>query len=295
MTTTTTTTTTAHVSVRRPPQRAAGDGPVALAPAAVRRSSAWRSRALHVLPHLVFIALVLWAWKSASGVVLDELFLPDPLQVISSLWDWILSGYLWYHAQFSLLGMAIGFSLGSVAALLTAVLLSSLPPRLGRFGEVYIIVFNSIPNIALVPIFLVWFGFGLETKILMGYLTVYFIVFIASYQALRNTDVRFVELARVLEAGRWQTLVKFRLLAAVPFLASAVKLALPATALAVVTAEFIGSARGLGYVLIRAGNLLNMPDLFAGVIVVAVLVQVLTLIASAVEARLLRWVPKEKK
>ena len=283
------------VSVRRPPQFAAGDVAPPTHAAHVNHVRVWRERALRVLPHVAFVALGLWVWKSASGVVLDELFLPNPFAVISSLWEWIVSGHLWFHAQFSLLGMAIGFSLGSVAAFLTAVLLASLPPRLGRFGEVYIIVFNSIPNIALVPIFLVWFGFGLETKILMGFITVYFIVFIASYQALRNTDVRFIELARVLEANRWQTLFKFRLLAAVPFLASAVKLALPATALAVVTAEFIGSARGLGYLLIRAGNLLNMPDLFAGVIVVAALVQVLTLIASAIETRLLRWVPKEKK
>lgn len=280
-----------EIAVRRPAPAPSGVAPVP----PIRRRSVWARRALRVVPHLLFIALVVWLWKSASGVLLDELFLPDPFAVTSSLWEWIVSGHLWYHAQFSLLGMGIGFGLGAVAALFTAVLLASLPPRLGRFGEIYLIVFNSIPNIALVPIFLVWFGFGLETKILMGYITVYFIVFIASYQALRNTDVRFVELARVLEANRRQTLLKFRMLAAVPFLASAVKLALPATALAVVTAEFIGSARGLGYLLIRAGNLLNMADLFAGVIVVAALVQVLTLIASAAESRLLRWVPKEKK
>lgn len=259
----------------------------------VRRRRRFRPGVL--LAHLGFVTAVLLIWEFASGRWIDPLLVSSPSAVLSTLLEWVASGHLWFHAQFTLTALAIGFAIGTTVAFVTALVLSELPTSIGRFAEVYVIVFNGIPNIALIPVFIVWFGFGLETKIFMGYLTVFFIVFIASFQALRNTDARFLELARVLEANGWQSLVKFRLVAAVPFLASAFKLALPATALAVVTAEFLGSSRGLGYLLIRAGNLLDMPSLFAGVLAVTALVQTLSLTATAIEARLLRWVPKEKK
>src|SRR5690606_32421039 len=123
---------------------------------------------------------------------------------------------------------------------------------------------DAIPNIALVPIFIVWFGFGIENKILMAFLTAFFVIFIASYQGVRNTDARYLELARGLNASKLQTLFKIRLWYSIPFLASAAKVALPRTALAVVVAEYLGSNQGLGHVIVRSSNLLNIPNLLAG-------------------------------
>ncbi|MBB5791078.1 ABC transporter permease [Jiangella mangrovi] len=284
---------TVVVTEHRPaPADAAGQPAAVAAPESPPRRR--RGLALRALLHVGFVGAVLTAWELSSGRWIDPLLLSKPSEVLRQLWDWIVTGHLAFHLQFTLTALVIGFLLGAVVAFGLAVLFAELP-RAGRFAEIYIIVFNGIPTIALIPVFIVWFGFGIETKIFMGFLTVFFIVFIASFQALRNTDSRYLELARVLEANTWQRLVKFRLWAAVPFLASAFKLALPATALAVVTAEFLGSNRGIGFLLIRASNLLDMASLFAAVLVVTALVQILTLAAAALESRLLTWVPKEKK
>lgn len=282
---------TVVVSEHRPAEPPAAAAPAPVAPRPPRRRRGLVPRALL---HVGFVGAVLAAWEVSSGRWIDPLLLSKPSEVLRQLWDWIVTGHLAFHLQFTLTALAIGFLLGAVVAFALAVLFAELP-RAGRFAEIYIIVFNGIPTIALIPVFIVWFGFGIETKIFMGFLTVFFIVFIASFQALRNTDSRYLELARVLEANTWQRLVKFRLWAAVPFLASAFKLALPATALAVVTAEFLGSNRGIGFLLIRASNLLDMAGLFAAVLVVTALVQILSLAAAALESRLLTWVPKEKK
>ncbi|MEV0718808.1 ABC transporter permease [Asanoa sp. NPDC050611] len=247
-----------------------------------------------VAQHTLVVAAFLVLWQVASGRWVDPLLITDPISVGKQLWEWIEDGRLVFHLSFTLQALLIGFVAGSVAAFLLAVVFTELP-RLGRFAETYIIAFNAIPNIALVPIFIVWFGFGIATKILMAYLTASFIVFIAAFQGLRNTDARYLELARILEASRWQVLVKIRLWAALPFLASAFKMALPKTALAVVIAEFLGSNRGVGYLVVRASNLLDIPALFAAVVVLTALVQVLSLVAAFVEARLLRWIPKEKR
>ncbi|QEO14836.1 ABC transporter permease [Agromyces intestinalis] len=260
----------------------------------IRRLDRLRRSAPTIALHAAFVLVVLVAWQLASGTLIDPLLVSSPIEVLARLGDWIVTGHLFFHAQFTLIALAAGFTAGAVVAFALAVVLAGFP-RFGRFAEIYIIVFNGIPTIALVPLFIVWFGFGLETKIFMGYLTAFFIVFIASFQGLRSTDPKYLELARVLEASRLQTLFRFRIQATLPFLASAFKLALPATALAVVTAEFLGSNRGLGYLLIRASNLLDMASLFAAVLIVTALVQALSLTASSVESRLLVWIPKEKR
>lgn len=284
---------TAVVTEQRHTQRTtpvtAGGPELTVAPPSRRR----RAGVLRTLLHVGFIAGVLAAWEFTSGRFVDSLLVSKPTQVLSQLQEWTVTGHLAFHLQFTLTALAVGFVLGASVAFALAVSFAEFP-QVGRFAEIYIIVFNGIPTIALVPVFIVWFGFGIETKIFMAFLTVFFIVFIASFQALRNTDARYLELARVLGASTWQRLVKFRLWAAVPFLASAFKLALPASALSVVTAEFLGSNRGIGFLLIRASNLLDMASLFAAVLVVTALVQVLSLGAAAVETRLLTWMPKEK-
>jgi NitT/TauT family transport system permease protein len=269
------------------------DNPATLLPER-RRAAAGRSWLVKAAQHTLVVAVFLAAWQYASGRFVDPLLITDPVSVGRQLQEWTENGLLLFHLSFTLQALFFGFVSGAVAALLLAVVFTRLP-RLGRFTETYIIAFNAIPNIALVPIFIVWFGFGIETKILMGYLTASFIIFIAAFQGLRNTEARYLELARILEANTVQTLLKIRIWAAMPFLASAVKMALPKTALAVVIAEFLGSNRGVGYLVVRASNLLDIPALFAAVVVLTVLVQTLSLAAAFLESRLLRWIPKEKR
>lgn len=269
------------------------DSPTVLLPKK-RRAATGSALLVKVVQHTVVVAAFLAIWQYVSGRFVDPLLITDPISVGRQLLEWIENGRLLFHLSFTLQALAFGFVSGAVAAFLLAVAFTELP-RLGRFAETYIIAFNAIPNIALVPIFIVWFGFGIETKILMGYLTTSFIVFIAAFQGLRNTEARYLELARIFEANKLQTLLKIRLWAAMPFLASAFKMALPKTALAVVIAEFLGSNRGVGYLVVRASNLLDIPALFAAVVVLTVLVQTLSLVSAFVESRLLRWIPKEKR
>jgi NitT/TauT family transport system permease protein len=246
------------------------------------------------VPHVIFVTVIILAWDYAARHWLDPLVLSSPVAVAQSLINWFTTGYIYPHIGFTVFALFSGFIIGGVVAFTLAVVLTELP-RLGRFVEPYIITLDAIPNIALVPIFIVWFGFGIENKILMAFLTAFFVIFIASYQGVRNTDARYLELARVLNATKAQTLFKIRLWYSIPFLASAAKVALPKTALAVVVAEYLGSNQGLGYVIVRSSNLLNIPNLLAGVVILTVLVQVLSLIATAAERHALSWVPKEKK
>lgn len=246
------------------------------------------------LPHALFVTGLIVLWDVAADRWLSPLVLSSPGKVAEALVEWFTTGYIWPHLGATVSALFIGFTLGVVVAFVLAVVLTELP-RLGRFVEPYIITFDAIPNIALVPILIVWFGFGFTNKILMAFMTAFFVIFIASYQGIRNTDARYLELARVLQASKVHTLYKIRLWYAIPFLASAAKVALPRTSLAVVVAEYLGSSQGLGYLIVRSSNLLNIPNLLAGVVILTLLVQSLSLLAGASERYALAWVPKEKK
>lgn len=259
-----------------------------------RRRDVWLKAGGVIGAHVVFVVAIVALWAYAARHWLDPLILPSPGSVWSSLWNWIETGYIFEQTWYTLQSMLIGFAIGSAAAVVLAVALTNVL-WLGRFIEPYIIAFDAIPLIAIVPILIAWFGFGYEAKTAMAIFAAFVIVFINSFRGLRNTEPKYLELARLLQANRRQKLVKFRLWAAVPFFASAVKLALPRTAFAVVVTEFLGSNQGLGYVIVRAQSLLNIPNLIAAVVALTVVVQVLSRLAALLERLALAWVPKEKR
>lgn len=258
------------------------------------RRPAWISVPVALLPHVVFLAAIVALWAFIADRLNNDLALVGPFSVLSSLYAWLKSGYILSEAGYTIEALFIAFFIGATLAFVLTVALAEFP-RVGRFVQPYVIALDAIPYIALVPILIVWFGFGLKDKIIMGALSSFFVVFISSYQGIRNTDARYLELARILNANKLQTLVKVRLGYSIPFLLSAVKMALPKTAMAIVITEFLGSTAGLGYVIVRSENLLNMSHLFVSVLVLTIVVQAVSFLAILVERFALSWVPKEKR
>ncbi|MCR6735420.1 MAG: ABC transporter permease subunit [Afipia sp.] len=190
--------------------------------------------------------------------------------------------------------VAAGFVVGAVLGFLVAVLLTEMP-LLGRFSEPYLIALSVIPAIALVPIFVIWFGLGVQVKILMGLWSTFSIVFVTSYQGLRAADAKLLELSQVYGASRLQRLVTIRVWSALPFFLSGAKLALPKCALAVVATEFLAGSSGLGYAILRAGNNLDIGGLFVGVITLTLVTLLISNALVKAEDIFLQWVPKERR
>lgn len=244
-------------------------------------------------PHIILILGVIALAQAASGNWVSKLVIPSPLTVWNSAVNWISSGYLLAHTLSTLYALGVGFVVGGLLAFVVAVIFSELP-ALGRFSEPYVIALSVVPAIALVPLFVVWLGLGIETKIWMGIVATFFTVFVVGYDGLKYPDAKLIELARILKANRWQRLVKFKLWGAVPFFISAAKVSLPKTALAVVVSEYLAGNSGLGFAILRAGNQLDVGGLFVGVITLTILIHLLSLLIIGFERLLLGWIPKEK-
>jgi NitT/TauT family transport system permease protein len=244
--------------------------------------------------HVLFVAAILGVWQYASGRWIDPLLVASPSTIAVRLWQWLGDGTLWQNLEPTLVALLAGFVIGVIIAFAVAVVFAEIPP-LGRFFENYILALGAVPFVALAPLLIIWFGLGLEPKIVVAALTAFCSFFANAFTGLRETNPQLLEMGRILHASRWQRLAKVRFWSAMPYLTSGIKQSLPRAVFAVIVIEFLASNKGLGYLITSSGNNLDMPGLFGAVIVLVVVTQGLLALVRLAEQRLLFWQPQERR
>jgi NitT/TauT family transport system permease protein len=272
-------------------------GPTAAPPARAglaRRLLRQRRRLELPALHVVFVAAFLGLWQYASGRWIDPLLVASPSTIAVRLYHWLGNGILWQNLRPTLVALLIGFVIGTILAFTVAVIFVEIPP-LGKFFETYILALGAVPFVALAPLLIIWFGLGLEPKIVVAALTTFCSFFANAFTGLRETDPQLLELGRILHASRRQRLTKVRFWSAMPYLTSGIKQSLPRAVFAVIVIEFLASNKGLGYLITSSGNNLDMPGLFGAVLVLVVVTQGLLFLVRLGEQRLLFWQPQERR
>ena len=216
---------------------------------------------------LASFASLLVAWELAVRLLGVKLYiLPPPTVVIATLWaKWGTIGMAaWYTAQPMLIGYALAIVVGVLLALSFAVsrLIESI---------VYpqIVFLQIIPKIAIAPLFMIWFGYGLTSKVLVVFLLSFFPVVVSAVQGFRSLDPDIRDLARITGAGAWRMFWKVQVPHALPTLFTGFKVAAALAATAAVVAEFVSSDRGLGYLLVDYTNRFDTPGVFAAILVLS--------------------------
>jgi NitT/TauT family transport system permease protein len=259
-----------------------------------RRLLAQRSKLTLPALHVLFIAAILGVWQYASGRWIDPLLVASPSTIAVRLWQWLGNGTLWENLRPTLIALVIGFIIGVLVAFAAAVLFVEVAP-LGRFFETYILALGAVPFVALAPLLIIWFGLGLEPKIVVAALTTFCSFFANAFTGLRETDPNLLELGRILHTSRRQKLTKIQFWNAMPYLTSGIKQSLPRAVFAVIVIEFLASNKGLGYLITSSGNNLDMPGLFGAVLVLVIVTQGLLFLVRLAERRLLIWQPQERR
>ncbi len=218
----------------------------------------------------VFIMLlVLWgALVRVRGI--PPLVLPGPSAVWRSLSEHARSGMLFGHLAVTLWEILAGFVVGSLFGAGLGILIA-LAPRLRRILNPYLIASQTMPKLALAPIFVMWFGFGLLPKVLITALIAFFPLFENTVTGLNEVDADTLELFRALRASKWQTLWFLRLPHAVPYLMAGLRVALVLSIVGAVVAEYVGANRGLGALIISSQGIMDTPLMFAVFVVLIVL------------------------
>jgi NitT/TauT family transport system permease protein len=215
----------------------------------------------------------------------DKLFVSTPGAVAAYLVG-SLGGELIPNTAATLMATLIAFVMSGVGGILAGLLLVELP-WLKRLVDPFLTAFNSMPRIALAPIFILWFGIGLTSKVALAFSLGFFIVLTSTFAGMKNIDPILLRLSRSLGCTGWQQFTKITLPWAVPSVFAGLKLALIYSFLGVVTSEMLASKVGLGQLIMYYSGILRMDAVMGILIVMAVCAVILTIIADLVEAALL--------
>jgi NitT/TauT family transport system permease protein len=254
-----------------------------------RQQSDQRSTALG---RIVFGLAFLLAWELASGRVLDQFFVSKPSLIVASLWAMFAKEALVYHLQFTVIEALAGYVIGAGAGLLLGFVLARLE-FVYRIVEPYVVAFYGIPRIALAPLFILWFGIGITSKIAVAAIMVFFIVLINTIAGIQAAPAQLIQVARVMGASEWALTRKVIFPAATPFIIAALQITVPQAMIGAIVGEFISSNRGVGHLISRAAGFLDTPGLFAGIFALLVVVLVMNYAITRLGNHLMRWNPRK--
>ena len=258
-----------------------------VAVAAYEAAQGRRARWILVLRILVGLA-ILGLWEMASGRWIDKLFVSSPVAVSGRLWQWLLSGSLWNHLSITLYATVWGFAIGSAVGFTLGVLFG----RFRGLAEVldpYITALYSIPKIALAPLFIIWFGIGVESKIAVSASIVFFVVFLNTYAGVRDVNPIYVNAIRIMGGSQWHVLRSVIIPSAASWVITGLKVSVPYALVGTVIGEFMSANRGIGFIIAQATGLFDTTSVFGGLIILAVIGALINQGLGRLEAWLLRW------
>lgn len=231
-----------------------------------------------VLAHLALLAL--WVWATTAGGV-PRFIIPGPVETFATL---SAPHYGWAHHVAVTAGQAAaGFGLAVLVGMALAVLFTWFAP-VRRALMPLLVTLNLVPKVALAPLFIVWFGYGLLPNILITFVIAFFPIVITVARGLAEVEPDLLDLVRVQRATRWQVFRKIQLPSALPYLFSGMRVAAVLAIAGTIVGEFIGSEAGLGFLMLSAQATLDTPAMFMALILITVVGVGLYLSVVALEA-----------
>jgi NitT/TauT family transport system permease protein len=237
---------------------------------------------------LAFVALVLIAWQLLDGSVVPDFVISSPTHVGAKLVSLVSSGKLWPDVTISLEELAFGYVSGAGAGIVIGILLG-LSPIAAAIFEPVISAVNGIPKVALAPLFLLWLGIGLMSKVGIASMSVFFVAFYHTYLGMTLVPQNLVDVLRLMDASR-VTIIRRVIVPSItaPIMAG-LRAGVPFAMIGVVVGEFVASDSGVGFYIRRSTEQYDSAGVFAGIIVLVVIILLAGKAIGAVERRALRW------
>jgi len=232
-------------------------------------------------------ALALWQ-TLVSLKVLDPFFVSRPTDIAQRISRWIASGTIWGHLavtlEESLMGLVAGAALGIVSGFTLA-----RSPFVASVFDPYIKMLNAVPRVVLAPLFLLWFGLGIWSKVALAVTLVFFVMFFNTYQGVRDADRVLIDNVRMLGATERQLVRHVLVPSALTWIFSSLQTSLGFAMVGAVVGEYLGATRGLGYVISQAEGTFDTTGVFAGMTVLGIVVVIVGAGVTRLERWLLRW------
>lgn len=254
------------------------------------------SRAMLLSLQLLIAVVAIAAWQFFSTVpiggitLLPPFFFSNPVDVAVRIVKWFYEGTIWKHLWITLWEATLAFVIGSVAGVFVGFWFAR-QPRTAAVFDPYVKMTNALPRVVLAPIFTLWFGLGIWSKVALGVTLVFFIVFFNVYQGVKEVSPTVLANARMLGMNDRQLMRHVYWPSALSWMFSSLHTSVGFAVVGAVVGEYLGSAAGLGYLIQQAEGVFDVAGVFAGMLVLAAFVIAIDWIVTLVENRLLVWRP----
>jgi NitT/TauT family transport system permease protein len=259
---------------------------------ATQRRDAWRVWTLRI----VILAAWLGAWELTATYFIDPFYYSKPSAIGRRLAGWFANGTqfgsVWQNIGYTVLEAALGFVVGTVFGVVLGVLLGR-SRYAAKVLSPFIKAANAIPRIVLAALFIIWFGFGIESKVATVVVLVFFAVFFNAFSGAREVDVNVVNNARILGASRRKILTSIVLPSTTTWILSSLHIAFGFALIGAIVGEYAGAKHGMGMLIANAQGTFDAAGIYAGMIIVTVVALLAETLITALENRLLTWRPSQ--
>ncbi|MGE0565629.1 MAG: ABC transporter permease [Pseudolabrys sp.] len=247
---------------------------------------------LQISVAVVFVVLwyVLSTYPIFGYTVLPPFFFSNPVEVAKQVYAWFATGVIWKHLWITLWEAILAFVIGSIGGILVGFWFAR-QPRVAAVFDPYVKMINALPRVVLAPIFTLWLGLGIWSKVALGVTLVFFIVFFNVYQGVKEVSPTVLANARMLGMNERQLMRHVYWPSALSWMFSSLHTSVGFAVVGAVVGEYLGSAAGLGYLIQQAEGVFDVAGVFAGMFVLAAFVIVIDTVVTIVEKRLLVWRP----
>ena len=240
------------------------------------------------------VAIALWHVITTTAIVADpktmKFFFSTPLDVFNRTVKVFVEGTIWKHLGITLLETVLAFVVGAGAGIVIGFWFAR-KPLVAAVFDPYVKMVNALPRVVLAPIFALWFGLGIWSKVALGFTLVFFVVFFNVYQGVREVNPVILANARMLGMNERQLLRHVYWPAALSWVFSSLHTSVGFALVGAVVGEYLGASAGLGYLIQQAEGVFDVAGVFSGMLILAIFVVIIDGLVSMIEKRLLKWRP----
>jgi NitT/TauT family transport system permease protein len=249
----------------------------------------WAAVSNYLQSALVFIVFV-GGWELVVDMFnVPAIILPPPSAIAVSFWQSLLAGELGLHLAVTMFEVVMGFALGAVSGLLLGFGIA-LSPLAERLFYPYVVAFQTVPKVAVAPIVVIWFGYGMSSKVVITAMIAFFPVLANAIVGLRSAPQEQVEMMLSYTASRWQVFRMVRLPASLPYIFVGLDVAIVLSVIGAIVGEFVGAKAGLGFLILQKNFNFDMAGTFVVLIILSVIGIGLHEIVNRVQRRVVFWV-----
>lgn len=239
---------------------------------------------------LVLFGFLLFWELGVRGGWIDRFFVSQPSLLLRQTWNWVASGYVFRHLWVTMEEMLLGFLVGTLLGVLVGFLFAFMP-KVARVFDPLMVLLNALPRVVLAPLFVLWFGLGLLSKVVMAVSLVFFVVFFSTYTGLREVDREIVNNARILGGSRRQLIEHVYIPSAMTWILSSLRTSVGFALIGAVVGEYLGASEGMGWVIAYAEAQFNSTQVIAGLIVLMAVVAIMDFGLKRLEKHFSHWKP----